>query len=670
MWVLRERTLVAGFVLAAAIFGMLSFMSYRTMHGLLDAEGLTFHTYDVIEALDDLLNDVTRAESAARGFLLSGDQTYLADYSAVRAEFEPEIQTIQKLTADNPVQQQLLSDFRSQLAEKLTFIDQTIDLRSRNDLEGTAKLMESGRGRRLTYDIQQQVGRMTSEEKRLLQIRTAVAHSDARWLNRILIVGSVFSLSMLTVIFVHLAREVRRRRSSEARLQRVNHLFYILSQTNQAIVRTRDASSLLNQVCRIAVERGFFRSACVGLRDEQRNGLHWLAASDGGSLNAGRPWLPFRTDGAAASAGNAVHFEAPFTSNDVAGDPRDLPEREKALAQGIRSAGIFPLRIGGAFAGVFCVYAGEANVFGSDTVTLLGEVAEDISFALQSLQHEEQRRCAEEEIRRLNLDLESKIKARTADLAVLNRELEERNRELSRASQLKSEFVSRMSHELRTPLNAMSGYLDLLAEESAGELNAKQKRYVGHIRTSADHLLELVNEVLDLSKIEAGRIQLYPEWFNAATALAEVLASTEALASARKIEVKYRVDPDLVLYADHLRFKQILYNLVSNALKFTNEGGRVMIDFAQRDDVVHVSVTDTGIGIPPEEQQVIFDEFHQAATVKGVKEGTGLGLTITKRLIEQQGGRIWVNSEPGRGSQFTFTVPLRQGGTAGTGSEA
>src|SRR5439155_16473279 len=124
-------------------------------------------------------------------------------------------------------------------------------------------------------------------------------------------------------------------------------------------------------------------------------------------------------------------------------------------------------------------------------------------------------------------------------------------------------------------------------------------------------------------------------------------------------EVKYRVDPDLVLYADHLRFKQILYNLVSNALKFTNEGGRVMIDFAQRDDVVHVSVTDTGIGIPPEEQQVIFDEFHQAATVKGVKEGTGLGLTITKRFIEQQGGRIWVNSESGRGSQFTFTVPLR-----------
>src|SRR5439155_9556026 len=105
--------------------------------------------------------------------------------------------------------------------------------------------------------------------------------------------------------------------------------------------------------------------------------------------------------------------------------------------------------------------------------------------------------------------------------------------------------------------------LDLLAEESAGELNPKQQRYVGHIRTSADHLLELVHEVLDLSKIEDGRIQLYPEWFNAATALAEVLASTEALASARKIEVKYRVDPDLVLYADHLRFKQILYNLVS-----------------------------------------------------------------------------------------------------------
>jgi signal transduction histidine kinase len=214
-----------------------------------------------------------------------------------------------------------------------------------------------------------------------------------------------------------------------------------------------------------------------------------------------------------------------------------------------------------------------------------------------------------------------------------------------------------MSHELRTPLNAVTGYLDLLAEESAGELNGKQKRYVGHVRTGAGHLLELVNEVLDLSKIEAGRIQLYLDWFNAADALLEVLASTQPLAATRNIYVEHVVDASMVIYADRLRLKQILFNLISNALKFTPEQGQVRIEFAHRDDSVYITVADNGIGIPPEEQQAIFAEFHQGVTTKGVKEGTGLGLAITKRLIEQHRGKIWVKSEPGSGSQFTFTIP-------------
>jgi len=665
MWLLRERTITGAFLLAMIILSALAFVSYRTTQRLLNAEASTIHTYDVIETLDDILYDVTRVESATRGFILSGDQGYLDDYSEGRSEIEPELQDFQQLIADNPVQQQLLAEFRTPLAEKLAFNEELISLRSRNDLEGTLKRMGTRQGYRLMEDIQQRVERMKDEEKRLLQARTALAHRDAQLLTGILLSGSVISLGILSLVFFHLVREVRRRRASEARLSRVNHLFYILSQSNQAIVRIRDLNPLLNKVCRITVERGFFNLAWVGMIDEETRALKMAAASEDELMRSERPWLPLGGDAGGGHTEGLPDLQASFICNDIATDPRSLPEREKALVQGFRSVSVFPLLRSGRFVGVFCVYAAATNVFEDDIVTLLNEVSDDVSFALQSMEHEEIRRRSEEKIQRLNRDLESRIEERTAELALLNRELEERNKLLAHASQLKSEFVSRMSHELRTPLNAVSGYLDLLAEESAGELNAKQKRYVGHVRTGTAHLLELVNEVLDLSKIEAGGIQLHSEWFNASEALLEVLASTQPLAAVRNIAVEHALDPKFVIYADRVRFKQILYNLISNALKFTPEGGQVRIHFSFRDGSVHVSVTDNGIGISLEEQHLIFDEFHQGVTAKGVKEGTGLGLAITKRLIEEQGGKIWVDSEPGRGSQFTFTVPSPKAGAAG-----
>ena len=215
MWLLRERTITGAFLLAMIILSALAFVSYRTTQRLLNAEASTIHTYDVIETLDDILYDVTRVESATRGFILSGDQGYLDDYSEGRSEIEPELQDFQQLIADNPVQQQLLAEFRTPLAEKLAFNEELISLRSRNDLEGTLKRMGTRQGDRLMEDIQQRVERMKDEEKRLLQARTALAHRDAQLLTGILLSGSVISLGILSLVFFHLVREVRRRRASD-----------------------------------------------------------------------------------------------------------------------------------------------------------------------------------------------------------------------------------------------------------------------------------------------------------------------------------------------------------------------------------------------------------------------------------------------------------------------
>jgi PAS domain S-box-containing protein len=268
------------------------------------------------------------------------------------------------------------------------------------------------------------------------------------------------------------------------------------------------------------------------------------------------------------------------------------------------------------------------------------------------------RREAEAEIRQLTATLEQRVLERTQQLATLNRELELRNREVERANRMKSQFLASMSHELRTPLNAVIGFSELLHEETAGPLNEKQRRYIEHVLNGAKHLLQLINDILDLAKVESGQLLLRPEPFPLGEALPEVLSTIKPLAMNKRIQVENRVAAEIHLHADRIRVKQILYNLLSNAVKFTAEGGQVWIDARRADGSVCVTVSDNGIGIPPEEHQAIFNEFYQVGTTtKGVKEGTGLGLAISRRLVEAHEGNIWVESEPGKGSRFSFTVP-------------
>ncbi len=260
-------------------------------------------------------------------------------------------------------------------------------------------------------------------------------------------------------------------------------------------------------------------------------------------------------------------------------------------------------------------------------------------------------------------DLVQTVKASSElrrNLEVSNLELEVRNRELKRATELKSQFLASMSHELRTPLTAIMGFSDLLSAETAGPLTDKQKRYSQHILDSGRHLLGLINDVLDMSKIEAGHLVLQFQSLRVIDVVNEVLSSMGPLAAAKRLAIDTNVPADLKVYADRLRVRQILVNLLSNAVKFTGSGGRISVDATPGEKFVQISVTDTGLGILPEEQAAIFDEFRQVGeTTKGVREGAGLGLAITKRLVEHHAGRIWVESQLGKGSRFIFTLPSK-----------
>jgi two-component system, NtrC family, sensor kinase len=243
--------------------------------------------------------------------------------------------------------------------------------------------------------------------------------------------------------------------------------------------------------------------------------------------------------------------------------------------------------------------------------------------------------------------------------ARLFREIEDKSRQIEAANRHKSEFLANMSHELRTPLNAIIGFSEVLQEKLFGELNEKQAEYTDDILTSGRHLLSLINEILDLSKVEAGRMELELAKFDLPLAIDNARTFVRERATKHGINVDVTVDERLGDFVgDERKIKQILLNLLSNAVKFTPEGGRIGIKARQADGSVEISVSDTGIGIAPEDQPKIFEEFRQVGSDYAHKvEGTGLGLTLAKKFVELHGGKIWVESEVGKGSKFTFTLP-------------
>jgi signal transduction histidine kinase len=285
-----------------------------------------------------------------------------------------------------------------------------------------------------------------------------------------------------------------------------------------------------------------------------------------------------------------------------------------------------------------------------------------------------------EAIRQHAAELEERVQERTQELATANEQL-------VAASRHKSEFLANMSHELRTPLNSILGFSQLLLEQTQEVLPAKQLRFLSNVHTSGEHLLQLINDILDLSKVEAGKFVLQPESLPAAQTLEDILVIGRGLANKKGQLIQTEIAPDLPpLSADPVRFKQILFNLLSNAVKFTPNGGRITVRArtvpiaecgmrnaessqsaipnpqSEISDFLEIAVTDTGAGIRAEDLPKLFREFTQLETTRAQKhEGTGLGLALTRHLVELHGGRIWAESEgEGKGSTFTVVLPFGQ----------
>ena len=253
------------------------------------------------------------------------------------------------------------------------------------------------------------------------------------------------------------------------------------------------------------------------------------------------------------------------------------------------------------------------------------------------------------------------INTNIADRVATEIALQEAKDTAEYANRAKSEFLATMSHELRTPLNAIIGFSEILRDEILGAINDEQKELVLDIHTSGNHLLAMINDILDLSKIEAGKMELQLERFSVQEAVTEVNTIINALANQKQIQLILELDQEVAIEADKIKFKQILYNLLSNAIKFTDEGGKVTTKFEVSGSALLGSVTDTGVGISPQDREKLFQPFTQLdASSTRAHSGTGLGLSLTNRLIQLHGGKIWIDSEINQGSTFSFTFPLNQ----------
>ncbi len=270
-----------------------------------------------------------------------------------------------------------------------------------------------------------------------------------------------------------------------------------------------------------------------------------------------------------------------------------------------------------------------------------------------------------------NANAYTEMQEMAAELKGERDKLEMTSLELAAASKTKSEFLANMSHELRTPLNSIIGFSEILHDGMFGPVNEKQAKYINNVLVSGKHLLQLINDILDLSKVEAGKMELVCEDFPVSDAINEVRTLTASIAAKKSIVVDLSVDEGLTtIHADEGKFKQILYNLLSNAIKFTPEGGSVTVDARRRGDVAEISVADTGIGISKKDQKKIFQPFMQAdASTSREYGGTGLGLSLVKKFSELHGGTVWIESEPGKGSTFTFTIPIEGRAEAETEAE-
>lgn len=682
-----EAWAAVGLAIVLAFFCATSLIAYMNIQVLRTNNQQIMHTHRVIVGIDGLMTTMLDAETGQRGYLLTGNPSYLMPYERASQRIEERLSELADLTKDNPTQTAHLNQARSHVSIRMSELKNALQARRERGVSGAAELLNSNRGKGEMDAIRAIVSEMQLEEQRVRQDRIKQMESAARTAIISGVFSGLFGAFLTVIVFLLIRRSVRERARQEwlhqgqvglatamlgdQTMEQLsnNILSYLAKYTGAhagALFKGED-----NIFRRLAMT-GVPSNAAVPLQFSHREGLLGQVASDGTPLIINDVPEGYLTIGSALGRDNPRHLiiapgKADGSVNVVLelGFLQNIDERVRALLDESSSA------IGAA------LRSARYRVRLQDMLEETQRQAEELQVQSEELrvsneELEEQGRALKEsqvrleqqqaELEQTNSQLEEQaqmLETQRDNLERNSAELTLKARELEQASQYKSDFLANMSHELRTPLNSLLILSKLLAENAEENLTEQQVNFANTIQSSGNDLLNLINDILDLSKIEAGHIQARPEAVSIQRLSGDMRQLFQPVANERGLS--FQIDTASAgseLETDRQRLEQIIKNLLSNAFKFTEAGEVKLTVESVGTDEVAFAVSDTGIGISPEQQAAVFDAFRQAdGTISRKYGGTGLGLSISRELARLLGGRITLESTPGKGSTFTLIIP-------------
>ncbi len=664
-----------GFVVAVVAIVLLAALSWESLRRRAETAALVTHAFEVVAELATVVGSIKDAETGQRGYLLTGEDSYLEPYDSAVATTPRQLATLRELVRDSPEQLGRVEEIDALLAQKYAELAQTIALRRAGRVDEALQMVRSDLGKDLMLRIRGRVSEMELSEREQLELRQREFDERVRW-STIITTGGLALLLALIVGAAWLSSRDFRTQQMEAWLR-----------TGQGLLASRLQGD--HDLERVGASAAEFLASYL---DAPMTIVHF--ADGTGTLR--------RVGGHAAPEGDAIGSitRQAFTSRRVlAVGP--VPDDYFAVGSGLGAGrpthlAVVPSVADGDVNGV--VEVAFFRRIASDELELLERACETIGAAMRSAEYrrnlrellEESQRQGEElqsqqeELTVQNEELEqqtaaqreaqARLEAQQTELEQINTQLEEQadslavqrdnlahaQRELQQANEYKSEFLANMSHELRTPLNSSLILAKLLMENREGTLTDEQVKFAQTIYTAGNDLLTLINDILDLSKIEAGKLDVRPEDVALRGTVDDLRRVFEPVAGDKKLDLSLELGLGVppTIRTDPTRLQQILKNLLSNALKFTERGGVSLRVTREADGVIAFAVTDTGIGIPREQQDAIFEAFRQAdGTTNRKYGGTGLGLSISRDLARLLGGELRVDSEVGRGSTFTLRLP-------------